>query len=144
MFTLRFEKNIWRGQPAGGRWSCNFLKLKAGSLYAKFMINGFYEYLINNSEYMDYYMMDYMTALAYNNFQEIKDAIEMCPWSSNKVYKLVDYLDNKFDESIWDELKENNNVFKLNHRLIPRKENIVGEMTFYGYLYNEYKTHKDK
>lgn len=133
-FTLRMKEPKWRADISGGRWACNLMLVKPHNTMTAFMLEGFYEYWRSQDKMLDYYLIDYVMAVAYNNLPQIKEMIEGCEYSNFNVFALKEILNEKYSEKIYREITEDTIFFKLTYRVAPAKENVVGDKTFYGYI----------
>lgn len=136
LFTQKLDKAMWKSDVSQGRWAGNFIKGRAGHKLFRFMLNAFYEYWQSQDELIDYYLIDYLIDIAYEEFEDVRREIDECEKSEPKVFELLPLLNRKFSEEKWNELKKDTSLFKLLYRntIEYRFENIIGEPTFYNCL----------
>ncbi|MBQ4284557.1 MAG: DUF4422 domain-containing protein [Lachnospira sp.] len=133
-FTLRQAKSKWRADIVQARWAGNFLVVKPGNLLAKFVLEAFYEYWKVSDKMIDYFLIDYVIALAYNTLPQVKEMIDNCPYSEPQIFELAEVLNSKWSQEKIEALTADTAFFKLSYKVPVAKENVVGEKTFYGYL----------
>lgn len=118
------QHNLWHGfsiasQPGG--------KLVS---FAKEM---FFDYWIDHDVLVDYFMIDYIIMLAYKHFPDIKSEIDNLPYSSERLYNLVDILCDEYNEEYFNQLMEECIFSKLNwHK--KYKTEINGKETYYSHI----------
>lgn len=97
---------------------------------ASFAKTMFLEYWKTHDTLIDYLMIDYILMLAYDSFPDTRQEIDSLPYSSERLYDLVNMLDKPYDEQYFNELKNECIFSKLNwHK--KYKENCKGQETFY-------------
>lgn len=134
LWTIKHEKSKWKVDVVGGRWSGNFLYVNKKNPLARFAINAFYEYWRTQKEMIDYFMIDDIINIGYEQIPAIKELIDSVGYSNPRALDLGDILDNRFDEKQWEELTRDTSIFKLQRRVEHSLVNIVGKKTFYGHL----------
>ena len=118
-----------------GRWTGFFMS----SDFVHFPFFDFADEIIQNywkrnNKLIDYFLIDYIIELAYEEFTWFKDIINAIPVSCSHIFSLVDHLsDIATDDNIGDICSSNNWVYKLNHRITPL-ERIGDNQTIYGKL----------
>lgn len=138
IFTLRFKNPIWSTDITKGNWSGNIWYTKKNNHLFRFLMEAFWYYFENNDKIVDYYFIDYIIALAFNEFPDIRNSLEECEYSNEKVFDLDKYMNKKVSDDRIQKLKTESIFYKLNRRNEYVKENIAGEQTVYGYLTKQY------
>lgn len=133
-YTIKLKNVKWKADISKGRWSGNVWVTKPKNILFKFMLNAFYEYWQIRDRLDDYFLIDYVIAAAYDNIEEVKRMIDGCEYSQQEVFALAEMLDKKFDKDKWKSICENTSMFKLSYKEQHVKQNIVDELTFYGYI----------
>lgn len=133
-FVCKLSRAKWTYDISEGRWASNVFYGKPGNFLFQFMLNAYYEYWRLQDELIDYYQMDYMIAVAYDHFGQVKDMIDGVEPSNPEILSLAEMLDDKYDETTWKNLIRETALFKLTYKREFAKETIVGEPTFYGAL----------
>lgn len=93
----------------------------------------FIQYWKENDFMVDYLMVDYMIVLAQKYDKNIAEAFKEIKSNNPECDELYKILQDPFDQSKWNELKENTPLFKLTWKQqYPEEKN--GKKTFYGAL----------
>ena len=124
--TCFVQHNLWHGFIMGSQ--------KGGKLvsFAKEM---FFEYWKTHDVLIDYFMIDYIIMLAYNVFTDIKNEIDSLPYSSERLYDLVNVLSKEYNEDYFNSLKDDCIFSKFDwHKTY--KTNVKGKETFYSHIVN--------
>lgn len=124
--TCFVQHNLWHGFSMGSQ--------KGGKLvsFAKEM---FFEYWKDHDHLVDYLMIDYIIMLAYINFPDIKAEIDSLPYSSERLYDLVNLLSKEFDNKNFDLLMDECIFSKLDWRK-TYETSVKGKETYYSHIVN--------
>lgn len=124
--TCFVQHNLWHGFIMGSP--------KGGKLvsFAKEM---FFDYWKTHDVLIDYFMIDYIIMLAYNVFPDIKNEIDSLPYSSERLYDLVNALSKEYDEDYFNTLK-NDCIFSKFDWHKTYKTSMKGKETFYSHIVN--------
>lgn len=133
-FTLRVSKPERRADISVGRWAVDLLLVKPKNILTAFVLESFYEYWKIQDRMLDYYLIDYVIAAAYNNLLQVKEMVDGCEFSNPHVFALKELLNDKYSSEVYKEITGDTDFFKLPFGVLPDKENVVGDKTFYGYL----------
>lgn len=133
-WTIKYPNAIWKSDVAQGRWSCNCLKVPPKSLFARFLMESFWYYWEVSDSLIDYFLIDYVAAVAYDTFSEVHKMIEDCSVSDTVVFELQKNLNRKFDRKKYQEWTKKASFFKLNWRANLEETTITQNQTFWGYL----------
>lgn len=133
-WTLKYPTYIWKSDITQGRWSCNALRVPPKSLFARFLMESFWYYWEVNDSLIDYFLIDYVAALAYDTFPKVRRMVDECLISDPVVFELQKNLTRKFDAKKYQDWTQKVNFFKLNWRMEAEERTITQELTFWGYL----------
>ena len=111
-----------RGKPDNiyitkNTWSNFFLAAQKGSITFRFVRDMFYEYLSKEDRFIDYFMMDYIMRIGYEEISSIRDEIEMVDYNNNRVHELIMNLHKTYDNNYICSLLKDTYLHKLNWRL---------------------------
>lgn len=134
IFTQKTEKPLWEADIVQGRWAGNLLKGPAGFVLFQFMTEAFCEYWKKNDSMIDYYLIDYIIAVAYENLPAVKEALDSCAYNNQKVFELHNRINEPFDQHVFDMITSDTQFFKLRSNSNYNKITATGKETFYGYL----------
>lgn len=132
--TQRMACPMWKADITQGRWAGNLMKGEAGHILFRFMLESFYEYWKKQDSLIDYYLIDYVIALAYDHLDEVKSMINNCAPCQRNVFSLSMCLHKKYNQAYYELITKDTQVFKLSYKNVPATQNVVGEDTFYGHL----------
>ena len=135
-YTVKLPYNENEPCISKGKWCVFFMKGSKENILFKFMKEFYDEYWKQEDKVIDYFLMDYMIEIAYENIPSIKKMIDEVPENNSQIHDLKNKLNEKFDKIEYAKLLKTNSIHKLAHerRYISNLEN--GEMTFYGYIAN--------
>lgn len=85
-YTQCMESPMWKADVSQGRWAGNMLKGEAGNILFRFMLESFYEYWKKQDSLIDYYLIDYVIALAYEHLDIVKSMVSSCCAKSKKCF----------------------------------------------------------
>ena len=125
---------VWKADIAQGKWAINVMKSESGNVLFRFALNALYMYWCAQDEVIDYYLTDYIMALAYDNIIAVREMIDGCPYSQPNIFELKKVINKKYNSEIYKNMVKDTYMFKLSHRIEVRKFNIVGQKTFYGHI----------
>ncbi len=115
-----------------GRWSWDLIMGNAGFELFGFVMEAFELYLASDSEFQDYFTVDYFIAIAYDNIQSVRNAIDVCPVNNPRFLELSEISNRIFCKERFDKISRDTYAFKMNCREDYRKSNIAGQPTFFG------------
>lgn len=134
-YTLKSNKTTGDNIMAKGRWSDNFFKSNPGFILFGFVVEAFDEYYKYMDELVEYFMIDYFIDIAYENFEEVRAAIDDCELNNPDVLFFDDITKGLlYRKDEWDRVIKNTWLFKLTNKRTFQTENIIGQPTFYGHL----------
>ena len=134
IYTLRFQTPVWSADITKGRWSGNFWYAKKGKKLFQFLLESLWYYWEGEDELIDYYLIDYLIASAFEEFPEVKAELEQCPFYRGNVFALHTWMNCRFTPERMKMLQRDGSIYKLNRNADYQKENMAGEKTIYGYL----------
>lgn len=133
-WTLKYPGYIWKSDISQGRWACNLLRVPPKSLFVRFLMESFWYYWEVSDSMIDYFLIDYVAALAYDSFREVHKMVDECPVSEPVVFELQKNLNRKFDAGKYESWTKKVIFFKLNWRAEVAEKTLTQEKTFWGYL----------
>lgn len=125
--TCWVQNNLYHGFIIGSRPHAKLVS------FAKEV---FLDYWKCHDTLVDYLMIDYILMLAYQEFPDVKSEIDSLPWSSEKLYDMVNMLNKPYNRDQFSQLKSECLFSKLDWH-IKYKTKKSGEMTLYGFIINE-------
>ncbi len=131
-FTLKMKEPMRKNDISQGRWAGDFLLVKPKNILTAFVLEALYEYWKIQNNLLDYYLLDYVIAAAYNNLPDVKKLLDDCECTNPHAFVLKSLLNEKCSPGLYEEITCDTNFFKLTYKVSPDKENVVGDKTFYG------------
>lgn len=120
------QHSLWHGFSIGSQ---------PGGKLVSFAKEMFYDYWIDHDVSVDYFMIDYILMIAYNNYPDIKAEIDSLPYSSERLYDLVNLLSSEYDKEYFDKLMDECIFSKLNWHA-SYKSIANGKDTYYSHIIN--------
>ena len=116
-----------------GRWASFLQAAHKGSMLCGFALDFHLEYWKEQIMPVDYILIDYIYALAYEEFPECRELLDSVPVNNKDTERLMPILNQKWDSGKFAELSASTNFFKLSwkHKFAGV---ISGQETFYGHL----------
>ncbi len=133
-YTIKLPHNENEICVSDGRWCGFFMSGTKNNVLFDFAKEFFNEYWKNENSLIDYFLIDYTIAIAYDNIKYVKQMIDKVPENNILIHKLKEILNEEFDEKKYEELLKSNKIHKLAHerKYITNLPN--GKRTFYGYI----------
>lgn len=131
-YSIKTGINLYREDITAGLWSGNFIKGPKGNILFRYILNAFYEYWRQFDELFDYYLIDFLIRIAYDNIPAITNMVDECPYTQPDVFKLLQLINKRYNRSEYERITKNTNVFKLSHKAEMREQVLTGEKTYYG------------
>ena len=115
------------------RWASFCQAAHKGSMLCGFALDFHIEYWKNQNIPIDYILIDYFYALAYEEFPECRQLLDSVPVNNKDTERLMSILNQKWDSGKFSELSAATSFFKLSwkHKFVKA---ISGQETFYGHL----------
>ena len=134
-FSVKTDFNPKSYVVTMGRWLSSLQAAHKGNELCGFALECHLEYWKTKSVPIDYVLIDYFFALAYQNFPEVKNLLDSVPLNNPEIDGLRPILNSQWDEKKFADLTQNTNFFKLTWKH-PFKKNISGCETFYTRIIN--------
>lgn len=127
----------------GNTWSSFFLIGNKENTLFSFMRDMFYEYWKNYDRLIDYYLVDYVISIAYDNILKVRNMIDKVPYNNPDIYALCTRLGEAFDLQKFIEITEKTCIHKMTWKKEFTEQTENKEMTYYHYLLNNFKIPQD-
>lgn len=86
---------------------------------------------------LDYFLVDYVIALAYNNYPDVKKMIDAVPYNNEECYYIQDHLFEPLKLEELNSVLSNTSVFRIGYKGIPQ---IINKNSLYNYLFKQDNT----
>lgn len=137
IYTLRFAKPVQGANITQGRWSGNLWYTPKGKKLFQFLMECIWYHWENENQILDYSLMDYIIAIAVEEFPEVREELEACAYCEGNVFELQKMMNLKYTPERMQRIQEDSIFYKLNCHVECQKTNLVGEQTVYGRLLEE-------
>lgn len=114
-------------------WAGNWIKLPANSVLGRFVEESFLHYWKTHDCLMEYYFIDHLMRIAYDEISGVKEAVLACGLNNTATHKLLPIINDRVDEQAFNNLIGNTNFFKLTTK-IDYNQTVGNEDTLYGWL----------
>ena len=123
-FTPKLNPNDLdnRFQVSKGAW-CGFCIGGTDVTLYKFCYDFFVKYWQENDKLIDYYLIDYVIKLAYDNLKIVKDQIDQNKYNNSNIFKLENMINEIYDDNIFKDLKKENQIHKLSYKIKINEDN---------------------
>lgn len=85
---------------------------------------------------IDYFLTDYIIATAYKELPYIQEEINKIPYNNPEIFTLSKYMNKKYDEKFFEQIKNTTNIYKLTYKQTYFEKTKDGEKTFYGEIFS--------
>lgn len=133
-YTQRFDRILTDFGIVNGRFACNILCGNAGNIFFQYMLNAFYYYHQQEDGMIDYFLIDHIARIAYENIDSVRKMIDDCEPSNPNVFALRTTLNETFSMQNWKQFTQDTFVFKLDRRFELQDKNTIGKLTNWGYI----------
>lgn len=118
------------------KWSGFFIGGNKNGLLFEYMKSIFNAYWEHENHLIDYYLIDYLIKVGYEDIPEIRKNIDNIPNNNPHIYTLEALLNKKYDENIFSQIKRDTSFYKLSRKTVHHKFTEKGEYTFYYHIIN--------
>ena len=134
-YTVKTVIPSWNGDViAKGKWAVNFLKFMKGSPLSGFCTEAFEIYWSLRDEPLDYFLLDRIIKVAYDNIPVIRKQIDGISANNISSLKLMEIISRSYDEAVWNDMKKDTFAFKLSYKEPVELYTEDGKETFYNKL----------
>lgn len=103
-----------------------------------FMRAMLFDYWKKETSLIDYYLIDYLISLAYEQLPSVNQSIQGVPHNNIQLYALQQNLNNAFDNTLLDEYTSDTFIHKLRWKGQLSTKTEDGKPTFYGHILSRY------
>jgi hypothetical protein len=116
------------------RWASFLFYTTKENVLFDFLKYFFLEYCKQEEKWIDYCLIDYAIAIAYDNIPSIKKAIDKIPYSNQQIYNLSSELNNSYSSALLEEICKDTCFHKLTYKEEYSKYTKDGQLSFWGFL----------
>ena len=108
------------------RWTGFYMGGVKNNILCTFVRDILYQYHKSDKELIDYFLLDYIIALGYNEIPSIKRIIDSIPYSNPNLYYIQNNISKPLNKEDFNNICKNTSIFKLNFKIpIPTDENCL-------------------
>ena len=119
-----------------GRWASFLQAAHRNNMLCKFALDFHLEYWKKQTMPVDHILIDYIFALAYEDFPDCRQMLNLVPVNNRDAESLAPVLNHEWDSRKFEQLTEATTFFKLTWRRKFEKV-IDGRETMYGHIYSD-------
>lgn len=90
----------------GSNWSAYFIACGKGNAYIKTIYDFFIWYWEHHDRMIDYFLIDYSTAMLYRHDKAFHDLIESIPFDNNDVNAMWRSINSPYSDELWKQLAQ--------------------------------------
>ena len=132
-YTIRRGFDVHDFNTAMKRWNICVQKAEKGCTLCEFVLDMWLEYWKDNDTLIDYVLMDYIIAAAYELLPECRAMIEAVPLGNYAFDDMIPLLNDEWDSDVFDKMAKDTQFFKLTYKHTYSKAKH-GQDTFYGHF----------
>ena len=137
-YTINYDFTLNHRNVNLGRWTAFLLAGKPGNIVCKAVLDLLIEYWRINDMLIDFSVVDYSIAEAYNMLPECRKLIDAVPRNNTEWRGLAKLLNTEFNQEIFNNLKLSTQFFKLTYKQQFNKL-MNNHKTFYAHILEMYK-----
>lgn len=127
-----------------GRWTGFLIGDKQGSKLFSFMSEAFSQYWEKYDSLVAYLLIDYIIAIAYKHFPEIRKEYEQIPVNQTGLWLMLREMNKPYDKNKWNHAVQTADFWKLSYKEefnggLLKEKTEQGELTNWGYLAKDAK-----
>ncbi|GEM_PF-1479871 len=135
-WTHKMKDVLWEGTVDKNRWSINLHKGNSHTLLFHYIYEALLFYWERHDKVLNYYILDYIVAVAYENLPYVRAQIDGCAPSNEAMFELRNYMNTVYQEALYQKLCENTQFFKLSYKVDYFESTEDEKDTFYHVLRN--------
>lgn len=120
---------------SNNRWAVNCLGGAKNNKLFCFVYDAFMCYWRKNNALIDYFLIDYLFFIAYENFTDIREMIDATPYTCPELISLD--LNAVYNPKDLNDILERNPYLKLDWKQKFREYNSLNELTNYGFFMSQ-------
>ncbi len=133
-FTLKLTETAACSDLTQGKWTRDLWYTVKGKKLFQFLMESLWYYWETEDSVLDPDFIDYIIAVAMDNFSDVKTELTECGFSSENAFLLHNMMNRKYTKERAEQIHKEFTFYKLNWKADYREENLIGEQTMYGYL----------
>ena len=136
-YTVKRHPTPRNRSVAQDRWANFLVAAKKGSVLCGFVLDFFLEYWRTQDRFIDYFLLDYVINIAYDELPECRKILDSVPYVDYDLYLLENIMNREYSPEEWEALKNSTHFSKLAWRKPGRKTTLSGRQTIFAHLLAE-------
>lgn len=125
-----------------GRWTGFLIGDKKGSKLFSFMSEAFDQYWEKYDSLVAYLLIDYIIAIAYKHFPEVRKEYEQIPVNQTGLWYMLRKMNDQYDPNVWNQAIRNADYWKLSYKEefnggLLKRTTAEKQLTNWGFLLQE-------
>lgn len=137
-YSVKLSHNEEEKCVSEGKWCVFFMSASPNNILFNFLKDFYNEYWKKEDTIIDYFLMDYIISIAYDNIDKVKNMIDRVPENNILIHNLKEKLNNEYNNNEYENILEKNKIHKLAHEKKYIKRLSNGKETFYGYISKDF------
>ena len=131
LYSIRHANGNPRFVLDGDKWSAFMFASTKDHPVVSFIYNSLIEYFNKESHLIDYWLIDYIIAILYQNRRDLRTYIDDFPLDNPTCLELLLCRDEPFEQDKLNKIFKKNRFNKLDWRLVPKEGTML-----YHVIYN--------
>lgn len=103
-YSVKQRKTYSRYVQGGNKWTAYLLAVGKNNYVTDFIYKLFLEYWRKYDSMIDYFLVDYALAIAYDYFPFFRKTIDNNPIDNDLVYQMEENINNPYSKELWEHL----------------------------------------
>ena len=113
------------------RWTVGFMAGTKGNVLHEFL-KEFWNIYFKKYLLLDYFLLDYVITVAYNNFPTVKKMIDDVPYNNEDIYYIQNHLFEPLNKDELENALAKTSIFKIGYKGMPQE---INDDSLYVYLF---------
>ena len=120
-----------------GNW-CGFsMAGPRGSIVFRYMSDAFSHWWANYDTIIDYVLIDYLLWTGFRKVPAVRAVIDAVPDNNEDIFEMYQVLNQPYSPELMERLTQRNVMHKLTYKMDLMRQTSEGEVTLYGYLWQQ-------
>lgn len=116
-----------------GKWTTYFFKAEPDDIIVSFVLDALIEYWRKHSVAVDYFLFDYLIAVAYDEFSRAKHEIDLIPENNPEVFSLFVERNKRYTLEFFEKITKDTIIHKQSYKFPYSKQDKDGFITNWGH-----------
>ncbi len=116
-----------------GKWTTYFFKAEPNDIIVSFVLDALIEYWRKYSVAVDYFLFDYLIAVAYDEFPRAKHEIDSVPENNPEIFSLFVERNKRYTLDFFEKITKDTVIHKQSYKFSYSKQDKDGFATNWGH-----------